>query len=355
MTQHNLTQILKVIRDLVMRNRPCYRDYLGTETVTTTMQIGSRTFEADGTYAYAEIPIENASFSGFVLGETYTVTIDGAAEDFVARNFSPISESWGPIIGTATTYDTENDTYDGWVVYADHTDPLCVAETCDTSFIGKTISISQTKTETVKRYKTKLLPEYLLPAFLRKNVVASKTEVQSAVAATKKAIDDAHSAASAAYIAANTAQTTANAAQTTANAAQTTANEVSLKTANPAKGVFFDTDNGTVSGQNSAVIYAGDNGVLDGKKISGIRFLTFAPNVGDIYSNLLMYVTPPTGKGAATLHFTGGASYGSNKSITTELADISAIVLKSSTTGSTKQFRLTVDDTGTLTATEVTS
>ena len=97
MTQHNLTQILKVIRDLVMRNRPCYRDYLGNG-----------------------------------------------------------------------------------------------------------------------QYKTKLLPEYLLPTFLRQNVVATKTEVKSAAA---KAID----AANAAQTAADNAQTTANTAKSTADNAKTTA------------------------------------------------------------------------------------------------------------------------------------
>ena len=37
-----------------------------------------------------------------------------------------------------------------------------------------------------------------------------------------------------------------------------------------------------------------------------------------------------------------------------ELAGIDAILLKSSSENSTKQFRITVDDTGTLSATEVT-
>lgn len=100
MTRHNLTGLLKVIRDLVMRNRPCYRDYLGNG-----------------------------------------------------------------------------------------------------------------------QYKTKLLPEYLLPAFLRKNVVATKTEVQSAAAKATAAAD----AANAAQTTADNAQTTANAAQSAANAAQATA------------------------------------------------------------------------------------------------------------------------------------
>ena len=77
----------------------------------------------------------------------------------------------------------ENGTFDGWICAAGR-DPdgkvAYMAQTFDMSFVGKTISISQTKTETVTRYNTKLLPEYLLPTFLRKNVVASKSEVQKA-------------------------------------------------------------------------------------------------------------------------------------------------------------------------------
>ena len=183
MTQHNLTQILKVIRDLVMRNRPCYRDYLGSETVTKTVQIGSSVFVDNKGIAGTEFLVTDSAFAGFVLGETYTVSIDGVTADYVARNFSPFSEEMGPIIGTITTYNTEDHTFDGWICAAGRIPDgkvACMAQTLDMSFAGKAISISQTKTETVTRYKTKLLPEYLLPAFLRKNVVATKAEVQRA-------------------------------------------------------------------------------------------------------------------------------------------------------------------------------
>lgn len=252
MTQHNLTQILKVIRDFVMRNRPCYRDYLGSETVTKTVQIGSGVFEDDKGVAYADIPIEDSAFTGFILGETYTVTIDGVTADYVARNLSPISDEAGPVIGTATTFDMENHTFDGWICAAGRNPAgkvSCVARTDDTSFIGKTISISQTKTETVTRYKTKLLPEYLLPTFLRKNVVATKTEVQkaqttaddaqtvanhadNAAQVALNAADNAQTKASTALTRANNAQATANNAQAAANTAKSTADEAKTKATN---------------------------------------------------------------------------------------------------------------------------
>ena len=218
MTQHNLTQILKVIRDFVMRNRPCYRDYLGSETVTKTVQIGSgvfQEFEEEG--VMAQLVATDPAFTGFVLGETYTVTIDGVTTDYVARNLPTFSDENGPIIGTVTTFDMENYTFDGWLVMAGifKDSVLCIAQTLDTSFVGKAISISQTKTETVKHYNTKLLPEYLLPTFLRKNVVASKTEVRR----VQTAADNAQSTADSAQAAANAAYTAASAAQSTANTA----------------------------------------------------------------------------------------------------------------------------------------
>ena len=233
MTQHNLTQILKVIRDFVMRNRPCYRDYLGSETETKTVQIGAGTFEDNNGRVIAQFEATDPAFTGLILGETYTVTIDGITADYVARNLSPFSEEIGPIIGTITTYNIDDETFDGWICLggaSQRGEAFVIAQTLDTSFAGKTISISQTKTETVKHYNTKLLPEYLLPTFLRKNVVASKSEVQKA----QTTADRARNAADNAQIAANNAQSTANTAQSTANTAKSTA-DAAQSTANTAK------------------------------------------------------------------------------------------------------------------------
>ena len=203
------------------------------------MQIGAGTFASSKGFVIAEFPATDPTFIGFILGETYTVTIDGVTADYVARNFSPLSDEFGPIIGTATTFNMEDNTFDGWFAAAaiGIDSVLCAAETLDTSFVGKTISISQIKTETVTHYKTKLLPEYLLPAFLRKNVVASKTEVrrvQTAADNAQSTADSAQAAANAAYTAASAAQSTANTAKATANNAQAAAN-TAKSTADEAK------------------------------------------------------------------------------------------------------------------------
>lgn len=351
MTQHNLTQILKVIRDLVMRNRPCYRDYLGSETVTNTVQIGAGVFVSASGSAYADILIEEPSFSGFILGETYTVTIDGVTAEYVARNLSPISDEIGPIIGTTTTVDMENNTFDGWfVTFYNIPEALaCRAQTLDTSFVGKTISISQTKTETVKRYKTQLLPEYLLPAFLRKNVVATKTEVQSAadVASTAQiAADNAQSTA-------NTAKSTAEAAQSTANAAQTTA-ETAQTTANSAKNLADAaiTPSRYPSLGTNACSYQAKNPYDNDAPVSFFIGGTSCLRILVDKASSVVKINPPVNMNAqADFEFSRlTSSYPHPK-----IKGIGGIVMHSSTSGSTKQFLITVDDTGTLKATEVTS
>ena len=398
MTQHNLTQILKVIRDLVMRNRPCYRDYLGSETVTKTVQIGAGTFASSKGFVIAEFPATDPTFTGFILGETYTVTIDGATADYVARNISPISEQVGPIIGTTTTFNMEDNTFDGWLVAAaiDIDSVLCAAETLDTSFVGKTISISQIKTETVTHYKTKLLPEYLLPAFLRKNVVATKTEVQNAVANAVAAADNAQSTADTAKSTADTAKSTADTAKSTADNAKTTADAaqadvssakiMSEMVTNSTNVVFknkellssglYDSDgtrywtfpsSAVLIGSQITFQYPGGkaSGIWNGKKLT-LKVPSYGGEERTVIFSLL-----PTGWGmiikipdpswstniALWYSWTEVVYWKNNDDIGTaavipDYAIASGIRLIS-TTGN-KQFRITVDDTGTLKATEVT-
>lgn len=367
MTQHNLTQILKVIRDLVMRNRPCYRDYLGSETVTKTVQIGAGTFASSKGFVLAEFPATDPTFTGFILGETYTVTIDGVTADYVAHNFSSLSGEFGPIIGTATTFNMEDNTFDGWLVAAaiDIDSVLCAAETFDTSFVGKTISISQTRTETVTHYNTKLLPEYLLPAFLRKNVVATKTEVQRAADKAADAASGAQNAANGAQVMASAAQSTANTAKSTADEAktkainaytkasiaETTANEAQT-TANSAKNLADAalTPSRSDFSTNACAYHANnpyDNDAPVYFYIGGTSFLRILVNK----ASSVVKINPPVNMNAqADFEFSRLTSAYPHPKI----KGIGGIVMHSSTSGSTKQFLITVDDTGTLKATEVT-
>ena len=325
------------------------------------------------------------------------MTIDGITEDYVARNLSPVSEEFGPIIGTITTYNIDDDTFDGWICLGSVSpsgEAFGVAQTLDTSFVGKTISISQTKTETVERYKTKLLPEYLLPAFLRKNVVASKTEVQSAADKATAAAN----AADVAQTAADNAQTAANAAKTAADNAQTTASAALPKTGGTISGnLTVDNENhsyrNVISAGGMAVQYvnsagtATDHIVINGRNSPSIvanKDGSFGFNLSD--QGLSLGYTSTSKDGIHLTHSNGSSTPGSIVIQHTDLGDGakerisiastgtitcnnslkfdcgsaievvqtygqtggSAIILRSSTADSTKRFRITVDDTGSL-------
>lgn len=276
MTQHNLTQILKVIRDLVMRNRPCYRDYLGNG-----------------------------------------------------------------------------------------------------------------------QYKTKLLPEFLLPEFLRKDKIASKTEVNSAAAAAVSAQNTA-----------NNAQSTANAAQTTANTAKTTADAALPKTGGAVSGnLTVDAKNdsyrtvisagkmalqyvnsaGTasedmvvISGRNTPSIVGDEDGSsgfnlsnqglslgYTSKNKDGIHL--YHSNGSNLAGEIIIQHTNAGNDAKERISIASTGKITCNNRLKfdcgSEIEVVqtygqtggSAIILRSSTANSTKRFRITVDDTGTLTATEVTS
>ena len=389
MTQHNLTQILKVIRDLVMRNRPCYRDYLGSETVTKTVQIGSGAFASSEGFVRAEFSATDPTFTGFILGETYTVTIDGVTADYVARNFSSISEEMGPIIGTITTYNIDDNTFDGWLCLAGGPSGKAfgVAQTLDMSFVGKTISISQTRTETVKRYNTKLLPEYLLPTFLRKNVVATKTEVQRAQTVADKAqtdveyaqttADNAEAAAGIAQRSADKALVVANAAQAAADTAKSTANnaKTAVDTAFPKTGGDI-TGNVKISGNVSfPATYTDQSGYtntttglsLGAGVNSGIMRINMSSGVDHSQSSITAVETEldgirirkpnvlaDSGNSVVRMEVRGiRLSFVDYHYKTPKTICAKDIILQSSTTDSTKKFKITVDDSGTISATEV--
>ena len=397
MTQHNLTQILKVIRDLVMRNRPCYRDYLGSETETKTVQIGAGVFEDNGGVVREIFPATDPEFSGFILGETYTVAIDGVAEDYMARVISPFSDEVGPIIGTITTVDAENGTFDGWFAGGgiSNGSAICFAQTLDTSFVGKAISISQTRTETVTHYKTKLLPEYLLPTFLRKNVVASKSEVQKAQTTADRArnaadnaqtmANDAQTEASSALFKANTAQSAANTAKSTAEAAQSAANTALERAVEPytrnaqmaplyknggfsawrdvVQQVLYNSTEGYffVNGFDTTALKETDmpKGVFRTyvriENRTATAFLSCSITGNSWLVSGFAVITDEYSRTGEILHVSSNTiSKYEAKGLFLTFRAPSSMLLKSSTTNSAKQFRITVDDSGTLTATEVT-
>lgn len=149
-----------------------------------------------GTYAYSLTPIEG--YSGYDNAKSYRLVIGGDEINFV-RN------------GALT-----NLPLDAMYIIADSGRGMQVTQTYpDLS----SVSVSQTKTVTTKKYQAKKLDKSLLPDGVESGIEAATTKAATALSAAQAAQDTANTAISSA----NTAQTTANQAQTKAETAQTTA------------------------------------------------------------------------------------------------------------------------------------
>ncbi len=86
MNKSNLKTILTAVKDMIKRNRVAYKDYLGEETVTETNVIAEGTTAGIGT-----LTLKDSSFTGFVEGETYDVTLNGETKQMTAADITYIS------------------------------------------------------------------------------------------------------------------------------------------------------------------------------------------------------------------------------------------------------------------------
>ncbi len=264
------------------------------------------------------------------------------------------------------------------------------------------LSISQTTTKTVKKYDTKLVPDELISS-----KIARKTDVAKA---TKKA-NEAYNYADAVYWIANNAQTTADNAQTAADNVQTaadnawnTAHRVGVLKVEKAiasqqvdsvyytrvflpqspfeqgEALSFNPDEGKISTYKEASInlslgwttfkYFGNLALLKGVQASNLQSL-----IGTTYGVAgWKEAIPDTGEPYLITNHNGSTSFFSRTSDVTvglykidykQLSDSlipdtiqrvgNDVIVNSSTPNSTKKFKITVDDTGTLSATEVTT
>ena len=101
MDKLNLKNVLTAVRDMIMRNRVAYKDYLGSETVTKTNIIVEGILVEEGT-----LTLKDSSVTSFVIGESYDVTIDGATEVMIAYDLSENSTGYGDIFRCIKPYNT---------------------------------------------------------------------------------------------------------------------------------------------------------------------------------------------------------------------------------------------------------
>ena len=303
-----------------------------------------------------------------VEGQTYTVNWDGTEYECVCSIFNSI-----PFIGNLSVTGTGNDTGEPFIYAYNKNVSSGQFLTFDTS-ASHTISVKTTEEIITSIY------ENFLPTGI-----------------TAAAIENAQTTA-------NAAQTTANAAQTTANAAQTTANSALPKTGGAVSGnLTVDAKNDSyrtvISAGEMALQYvnsadtATDMVVISGRNAPSIVADKDGSSGFNLSkSGLSLGYTSKNNDGIHLYHANGSSTAGEIVIQHTNLGNDakerisiastgiitcnnrlkfdcgseievvqtygktggSAIILRSSTADSTKRFRITVDDTGALNATEVT-
>lgn len=155
----NFKSLLTSIRSMVLKLLPAYKLFAGRKTETTTVKICEGTLQNND-----PLTLLDDSFSGFVEGETYDVVLNGQSLKVTA---SQIDEG---IIGIADLTDVANG--NGYAVALVKGSINCMA---NGSYENASISVSQSTLVTVDHYDIKKLPEDCLP-----NTVASKTDVNEA-------------------------------------------------------------------------------------------------------------------------------------------------------------------------------
>ena len=391
MTKLNLKNILTAVRDIINRSRIAYKDYLGEETVTETKALVDGTLSEQGT-----LTLKDPSFTGFVVGEGYEVTIDDTTQTLIA-----ILDSGVGVITNAIDLNNPGENY--FIVgFLDNQ----VKGEAGGTYIGKTISISQTKTTTTKKYDIKKVPQELIPDTIARSVDVAKVETkahdafnkadaaqiaadnaQAAANNAQTAADNAQTAADNAQTAADNAQTAADNAQTAADNAQTTAENALARVVEPYTGnlqmaplyknggfsawrdvvqsISYNTTEGYfyVNELNTTALKGEDIprdvfcvNVYLGSQLA-TAFLSHFVTTNDFWSVSGFAVITSDDSRVGELLYVSANTISKNeaKGLFLTFRAPNSMLLKSSTANSDKQFRITVDDTGTLSATEVTA
>ena len=299
---------------------------LGTATLMEEQELS---FSMDSAGRYRTL-IENAL--EIIEGQTYIVHWDGTEYECVCSVFNTV-----PLFGNLSIFGMGDDTGE----------PFMYVEG---EFI--TLDTSASHTISVKGMKVTVTP--IAEEFLPTGVTAS--------------IDNAQTAADNAQTAADNAQTAADAAEVTANNAKATADAALPKSGGEVSGVIKSSSQIEFPRE-----YSSNSPPIDGLRISSniaSKVLTNWLCSNGVDTTSSSYIeTVVTYLDGITIYNPNTFVNGKTVSISAEgerldfISDIGKkpvtisakdIILQSSTADSTKKFKITVDDSGTLTATEVT-
>ena len=311
---------------------------------TTPMEEQQVAFTLNEQYGRYKAQITNAF--EIVDGQTYTVNWDGTEYECVGI----VIESQS-VLGNLSIVNGGSDTGEPFVYMYNTRQHIGMFVTLDTS-ASHTISVKTTE-ETVTPMAEEYLPENL---------------------ATKADVENVNTKANNAQITANNAQTKAENAQTKANNAQSTANNAQ-STADAA----LPKSGGEMSGRIKSLSdisfpreYNSGSSPIDGLRISSdiaSKILTNTLKSNGVSPSMFSKIeTIATRLDGITIYMPNKMTNGNTVTISAEgerldfiginakkPITISAkdIILQSSTANSTKQFKITVDDSGTLKATEI--
>lgn len=323
------------------------------------------------TVVVGEPTLHDETFTGFVDGETYTIV---AGDEPPITGFAKFGLLWSFDFSTLRCGISDGNRF----IARDNTNT-------HTNY-----SISQKITTTKKRYDIKRLPEELLP-----KTVATKAEVreaQSTADAAHAKLDDTWDFADSAWEKAAAAQSTADAAKTTADAAKTTADAASTK-ASSAKSAADNAYSRATNALNAATEAQAKvqtaQTKADAAKSAADSVAASAVKTADGYSYIvdsrsadhpypeislrdysqIRYATVRLDESVGlvlTIARDGGISdinttrnpatikmnnMGGSGGVIVD--GLRSLIMTSSTPNSTKQFKLTVDDSGVISATEV--
>lgn len=178
MITNHIKAILTSLRAMVIKMLPAYKFYLGSTTETTTTQIGHGVMSVkDGqTQGQGALTLDDASFSGFVEGETYTVVVNGVSGEYVA-----VQPDADVLISNVQDFGNMPENY-----WAAAMNSGMLAYVVGGSYANATISISQTKTVTTKKYQTKKLSKELLPDSVESGIKAANAKAENAAVVARQ-------------------------------------------------------------------------------------------------------------------------------------------------------------------------
>ena len=345
--------------DDYIKNRPFY----AVEPVETALVEESTVSFADTGYGFYVGQIQS-TFKATV-GETYKVSWDGTVYECTCVGFRR-----GLAIGNLSIPGAGSDTGEPFVIAIYNGGEIEIL-TADTS-ASHTFSISGFVQEVVK-INEKYLPQNL----------ATKSEVETAQSTANNAENTANSArniandaqniansaktvADDAWSTANTAQSTAANAQSTATDAQSTAAAAKSDAANAqSTAEAAKSDAKAAKSQVARALTVSPNGVID-VPIDAMNTGTYQQlrlTSKDQYHFSTFIVTESTalqilvgrdGGLQSSLLNPSTVEFRANAGRCMRLKGIDELIMNSSTTDSNKRFKITVDDSGALTVTEVT-